>query len=247
MDTFPTLPLEPLPYHLAVIRYLREHEPALWNWFSADRLRAEQNDAVRLDLLKSTYRLDRDVHYALYDAADEVAARFGLRAPVTFYQCQNAVGLNAWLHYLPGEAHVVLTGPVAGTLSPLELRGVLGHELLHFLLLDLWPEYLTASQLLTAMTKDVAAESAHLATARFFDLYVEIYCDRGGYLATGDVGATVSSLVKVQTGTAEVSAESYLRQAEEIFARGLLRAEGVTHPETFIRARAVKLWAEDPE
>jgi hypothetical protein len=55
-------------------------------------------------------------------------------------------------------------------------------------------------------------------------------------------------LVKVQTGVQDVSPDSYLRQADEIFARGPAKTEGLTHPEAFIRARAVKLWAEnDPE
>jgi Zn-dependent protease with chaperone function len=246
MNQTAELPLEPLPYHRELIRYLEENERDLWKWFSADRLRAEHHDAVRLDLLKSTYRIEREAGPALYAAADEVAERFKVSAPVTFYQTQHAGGLNAGLAYVPGEVHLILTGPVMATLTPVELRCVLGHELFHYLLLDCWREYLTASQLLSAMANDVAAEAPHAATHRLFHLYAEIYCDRGAYLATGDLRATVASLVKIETGTTEVSAESYLRQAEEIFARGLFRAEGVTHPETFIRARAAKLWAEDP-
>jgi hypothetical protein len=59
----------------------------------------------------------------------------------------------------------------------------------------------------------------------------------------------VAALVKIETGTADASAESFLRQADELFQRGKdgARAEGVTHPEAFIRARAVRLWAEAPE
>jgi hypothetical protein len=54
-------------------------------------------------------------------------------------------------------------------------------------------------------------------------------------------------LVKVQTGIQDINPDSYLRQADEIFARGPAKTEGLTHPEAFIRARAIKLWADqDP-
>ncbi|BDG03151.1 M48 family metalloprotease [Anaeromyxobacter oryzae] len=247
MTSLPQLPLEPLPYHVDVVRHLEANEAELWEWFSAEKLRAEQGEAVRLELLKSTYRLDPDAHPALHSAARDVAGTLGLAAPLTLYQAQGSAGLNASLAYVPGEVHLVLHGPVTDRLTPLELRAVLGHELLHFLLLDRWREYLVASQILQAMTHDAASEAAHAATARRFGLYTEVYCDRGAHLASGDLAAAVSALVKIETGIAEVSAESYLRQADEIFGKGHPQTEGVTHPETFVRARALRLWAEAPE
>jgi hypothetical protein len=54
-------------------------------------------------------------------------------------------------------------------------------------------------------------------------------------------------LLKIETQLDEVDPESYLRQADEVFQRTVARTEGQTHPEAFIRARAVKLWADaDP-
>jgi hypothetical protein len=49
----------------------------------------------------------------------------------------------------------------------------------------------------------------------------------------------------VQTGVQDINPDSYLRQADEIFARGPAKTEGITHPEAFIRARAIKLWADN--
>jgi hypothetical protein len=51
-------------------------------------------------------------------------------------------------------------------------------------------------------------------------------------------------LVKVSTGVEEVSAASYMRQLEEIFRRESSKTSELTHPEAFIRARAVRLWSD---
>jgi hypothetical protein len=54
-------------------------------------------------------------------------------------------------------------------------------------------------------------------------------------------------LVKVHTGVQDVNAESFLRQAEEILARGPAATKEITHPEAFIRARSIQLWSQsDP-
>jgi hypothetical protein len=64
---------------------------------------------------------------------------------------------------------------------------------------------------------------------------------------TGDVNPVVAGLVKIQTGLAQVSAAGYLKQADEIFAKGNVSTEGLSHPEAFIRARALTLWQEKRE
>jgi hypothetical protein len=76
-------------------------------------------------------------------------------------------------------------------------------------------------------------------------LYNEIVCDRGALLVTGDMRDVISMLVKIETGVQHVNPESYLKQADEIFAQGPAKTEGITHPEAFIRARSIKLWAEN--
>lgn len=247
MASVPELLIEPVRYHQDLVAHLAEHEAELWRWFSAEKARAEQGEAIRLDLLRTTYRLEPEAHPALHAAAREAAAALGLDVPLRLYQAHAAGGLNASLAYLPGEPHLVLHGPIAEALAPAELRAVLGHELAHFLLLERWSDFLVAAQVVNALANDAQAAPAHHATARRFALYTEVYCDRGALRAAGDLAAAVAALVKVETGLAEVSAESFLRQAEELFAKGKSRTEGVTHPESFIRARALALWAGAPE
>jgi hypothetical protein len=238
--------LQPLPYHLAIREYLKREEPEVWEWFARNRLQNEQSDAVRFELLKSTYRIDRQSSISWYEAAEQAAADLSLDVPVTLYQAQEPVGLNASLAFVPGEAHIVLHGPVAATLAELEFRALLAHELGHLLLWQGWDgDFLIVDQLLSALTHDPRAETPHFASARLFALYTEIFCDRASLLVTGGLLPTVSMLIKVSTGLSEVSAESYLRQAEEIFCQGAAKASELTHPEAFIRARALQLWSDD--
>ena len=128
------------------------------------------------------------------------------------------------------------------------MRAVLGHELAHFLLFDHWEgQFLTATELLDGLCNDAAAAPAHLETGRLFRLYSEVFADRGALHASQDTTAAISTLIKMETGLIEVSAESYLRQADEIFSKSKASANQLTHPESYIRARALKLWADQGE
>src|SRR5882757_1520663 len=121
--------LQPTPYHRALVDYLRSQEPDLWRWFASAQAKQEYTEALRMALLKTTYRLDAQGHPELAQAVEEVKARLGLDFPVTLYQAQQTNELNAALYFIPGEGHVVLSGPLLATLNPVELRSVLGHEL----------------------------------------------------------------------------------------------------------------------
>jgi hypothetical protein len=237
--------LEPLPYHRALCDYFRRHERELWDWFASAKAQADYTEHLRMELLKGTYRLDAESHSDLYRLLDEVKERLGLEIPVTVYQAQQSNQLNACLYYIPGEGHIVLSGSVLSLLNPAELKSVLGHELAHY---HLWQhhdgELLIADRLLQAIAHDPQAGESHVQSARWFQLYTEIYCDRGSLLATNDLHSVVSSLVKIHTGLAQVSGASYLKQADEIFAKASVKTDQLSHPESFIRARALGLWAD---
>jgi hypothetical protein len=108
-------------------------------------------------------------------------------------------------------------------------------------------EFHIADRLLQAVAIDPRARSSHQQSARWFRLYTEIFADRGSFRVTGNIFPVVASLVKMQTGLAQVSAAGYLRQADEIFAATDVKTEGVSHPEDFIRVRALALWADRGE
>ena len=236
--------LVPPPYLRDLVAYLKTEEEELWNWFASGERRKEEIEATRLELLKSAYRLEKEANEELYRQAERVAAALALDAPITLYQSQQQVGLNASLVHLPGEIHLVLHGPLRERLTEIELEAVLGHEILHYGLLESWDgEYETARSLLLAMSQDREAGFAHIESLRLSQLHTEIYCDRGAFVATGDLLATISALLKTETDITDVNAESYLRQAEEIFEHVSTPTEQSSHPETFVRARALDVWS----
>jgi len=241
----PDQPLRPLPYHSELRDYLKQHERDLWHWFASVKAKADYTEHLRLELLKSTYRLDTESHPDLYRATEEAKNRLELDIPVTIYQAQQSTQPNAALFYIPGEGHLVFSGPALSLLNGDEMKSVIGHELAHY---HLWQcdggEFHIADRLLQAVANDPRAASSHEQSARWFQLYTEIFADRGSLRVTGDIHPLVAGLVKMQTGLAQVSATSYLKQAEEIFANSKVKTEGVSHPEDFIRVRALALWAE---
>ncbi|MGH9858008.1 MAG: M48 family metalloprotease, partial [Acidobacteriota bacterium] len=228
--------LEPLLYHKALRDYLKSQEPDAWNWFSSAEALSNYAESLRLDILKHTYRLDRNSHPELYEIADQVRTTMDLDVALTIYQSQSSSHLNAALFYLKGDAHIILEGQILSLLEASELKALLAHELSHYLL---WQaddgEFLIADRIIQAMASDPRTQPPHVQSARRLSLYTEIYADRGSLIVTNDKDAAISTLVKIQTGLSKVSASSYIQQANEIFSQTQVRTNELTHPEAFIR------------
>jgi len=236
--------LRAMPYHEEIVALLRAGEPEAWAWAGSAAARSDRADEVRAFLLQHTYRLDADAHPKLHACCEAAAGRLGVTAPVTLYQGSDPHA-NASLLYLPGEAHIVFNGSLLERLAGAELEAVCGHELAHYLLYERdGGAWFTASRLLAMAQDDSRSDASLLETARLFSLYTEAFADRGGAVACGALEPAVRALVKSQTGLAEVSAASYLRQADEICASLAERSGAASHPEVFVRARALRLWCE---
>lgn len=237
--------LTPLRYHRRVLDYLRGQEPEVWRWASERITGDEQREALRAALLRDTYRIGRAAHADLHASLDTAMARLGIAAPATLYQSPGQE-MNAALHYVPGEVHIVVQGPLFERLEPDELLAVLGHELAHYLL---WSQdegsLLVADRILHDAVASGQATPSQRETWRRLALHTELFADRGGAVAAGGVAPAVAALVKIQTGIKSVDAAAYLRQAAEIESRDGGASAACSHPETFLRARALALWWED--
>jgi len=241
--------LEPLAQHRALVDWLKNHERAVWDWYADAERRTQDAEAVRLSLLRDTYRMDAEGHPELFAEIAAAKVSLGLEAVQVFaYQAQGDSRLNAAVCYLPGEAHLIFSGPILTLLSPEELRAVIGHELAHYLLWQMeGGEFYLADRILHHAADHPNAEPSHTQSVRLWALATELFADRGALLATGTIETTVATLVKIATGLSQVSGKSYLAQADEIFSKSKPRTEQLTHPETFMRARALRLWADKDE
>jgi len=232
-----------LPYHQKTTQYFKG-QPALWQYFASKTHKTEQLREFKTDLLKSSYKFSPDTDVDLYNKIEFAKDKLNLQVPVTLYQTQNAEDVNASIVYIDNEAHIVFSGKIIQLLSDDELLAIVSHELSHVLLYtQLESQVEVADRIVTAIANNQGCTPAHYETARLFRLYTEIFCDRGAYVVTGSYAPIVSSLVKISTGLQTVNADSYIKQAEEIFAAdNNTRTSGISHPENFIRARAIWLW-----
>lgn len=235
-------PLEPLSYHASVVEYLKRHEPDVWAWASSQRARDEHLQKTRDSLLRDTYRLEAGAHAGIHAELQQAMQRLGIHAPATLYQAGSA-RMNAALVFMPDEVHIVLEGPILERLSSTERLALFGHELAHHLL---WSRddgnLLVADRILNDALGSPQASTSHHETFRRYALHTELFADRGAAVATGALEPVVNLLIKTQTGITDPDPLAYLRQAAEVDARDTGASHGDTHPETFIRARALDLW-----
>jgi hypothetical protein len=251
--------LSPLPYHLKVRDHFKQ-EPGIWDFFTASRTREEQLAIFKTELLKNTYKFQPESDPLIYRSIAIAKEKLGLGdLPVTAYQAQytHDTELNASIVYLHQEAQLVFSGSLIQMLDERELLAVIAHELSHVKLYTLLEgELEVTDRIITAIANQYNQEavngaltgSSYHETARLFQLYTEIYCDRGAYLVLEDMTPVINVLLKIATGLSAVNAESYIRQAEEIFSQFPgTRSSTPTHPENFIRTRALRLWHEQKE
>lgn len=241
--------LQSLPYHQKVKEHFKS-QPKTWDYFIIEKNKEGQLEQFKKDLLKNTYKFDPAVDNFIYDKLTIAKEKLELQnLPVTVYQAQYTDELNATIVYLNGEAHIVFSGPITKLLDEEELLAVLSHELTHIKLYSMLDGDLeVADRIITAIANNHNSEASYYETARLFRLYTEIFCDRGAYKVTGNIAPVITSLVKASTGLDKVNAESYVKQADEIFsAENDLKTAGLSHPENFIRAKAIELWHQKQE
>ncbi|HUF99702.1 MAG TPA: hypothetical protein VMM60_16360 [Ilumatobacter sp.] len=240
-------------YHAALRSLLEPNHPELWRWF-AESLQPSADDVAHaaLGILKTSYRLDGDVHAALAGLATVLAGRIGLDCDVVLYQALvdrpvSAGARNAQVVVLGDTAHLVFAGDMLALLDVAEQEAVLAHELAH-----VWLQRTDggAMRVLDQLVHRIDAESDESVlaeTARRLRLHTEVFADRVAVEAITLDGMTeadaettlVRALVKVHTGLQNVDAAAYLRQARQILESNVTVSEGWTHPELHVRIACI--------
>ena len=241
--------LAALPYHVRVRDHFKQ-QTKTWNFFAAGKTKDEQLQQFKTELLKNTYKFDETADRFIYDKVNIIKEKLDLQElPVTVYQAQFTDELNASIVFINNEAHIVFSGRITQLMDDEELLAILAHELTHIKLYSLLTGDLEiADRIITAIANNYNSDAAYYETARLFKLYTEIFCDRGAYLVTGKTAPVITSLVKAATGLDKVNADSYIKQANEVFATdNATKAASLSHPENFIRARAIQLWHDKQE
>jgi hypothetical protein len=238
---------EPLPYHVKIRDYFKG-QSGTWSFFAAAPKREEQLTAFKTELLKNTYQFTAGSDPLLYEKIHTAREKLGLTGlAVTAYQAiTHEPELNASSVCMAGEAHIVFSGGLLQILDERELLALIAHELAHVQFNSLLDgELEIADRIIMAIANSPDSEAAQYETARLFRLYTEIFCDRSAYGVLGDPTPVITMLLKMATGLAVVHADSYIRQAEAIFAGGpTIQSASLTHPENFIRTRALQLWSQ---
>lgn len=248
-------------YHRSVANLLSRRDPQLWAHFADGEMVRSTAEATRFELLKRTERLDRAKFSALYAAADEIAEAMALKAPVALYRATGggAQTRNAALYFEPDAAHVLFEGDVLAALDDAEMRFLLGHELSHH---KLWTmesgRYWTSCRMLRWAASQPGAAAAYAESARLERLYTELFADRYGLWAVGDLEPALSAHVKISAGDEDVSAAAYLAHSEDALSEAMKRAAAAAKRDTVeesdrasvdegaLRAALLSAWAHEP-
>ncbi|AGC76812.1 peptidase M48-like protein [Nonlabens dokdonensis] len=235
--------LEPLAYHKKLRDHLKSRKKT-WQWFKDEKVKTQQVESFKKDLLKNTYRLDQDSHSSLYNIAKEICNVLNIDAQVIFYQENNSIQLNASISILEKEAHIVFSGNILQLLDDRQLKALVAHELSHYLFFKIEDgDFEVTQRIVLALANDSRSEDSIIETARIFQLYLELFCDAGAFKACREHYSVIQMLIKLNTGLTEVNAQSYLDQAKEIISQEEESTNQTTHPESYIRSIALDLKA----
>ncbi len=241
--------LPPLNYHRDICAHLQTHEKGLWDWFASDKFTEKHIEYQKLELLKSTFRLTSESNARLYELVKQACDALDIHCPITLYQGQAANdGLNAELVFFSDDIAIVLRGDIVAKLTEEELLAVFSHEVSHHKLYTIDNgQYFTAMRVLNWCSSQPDCSIPFYETSRRYQLFTEVYADLGALKVTGHWQATISSLIKVTTGLSEVTVDDYLVQTDEVLAQLEVGSKGISHPETYIRAKVLHTVEKETE
>jgi hypothetical protein len=203
--------------------------------------------------LAHSTRLEAGQAPALFAALSDVCALLAFDEPIEIYQ--DAGSVNASMCAAEQGPLLTLEGPVLELLGPLELRGLLCHELAHYICHS-GPRSPFRDEAMVALAWRAAApttpeEDRLLRLGCSLSVAQEITADRFELLATRDLGTYLTAALKLGTELSDAvlrhDPEVLLRQAREALSASVGAVDQSTsHPERHVRVRAAELfWESD--
>jgi len=235
----------PFEFQTKLKNHFKQKEKT-WKWFSDKNNSETAIENFKTELLKNTYRIDVESEPELYEIVNVAKEKLGIVLPITLYQSQFVDYYNATIVLFENEAHMVISGNLIKLLNDEEKLALFAHELTHvyFYLIEN-SDYEICNRIINSIANDIDSSNIYKETARLNQLFVELYCDLGSLYVCNNLQVVISTLVKIHTGLEKVSAESYLKQANEILEKNKQGSEGVTHPEIYLRARVLQMYDND--
>jgi len=232
---------QPFSYHKEVRNYFKEQQKT-WNWFQNSSVQEKQIKEIKEDILKNTYRLTKPDHDHIFALVEEAKKKLSIENEIFLYQELQQPIPNASVCILEQEVHIVFSGDILNRLSKKELLAVIAHELGHVLFFQIEDrDFENTNRIIHSIANDRSSSQTMIETARLFRLHTELYCDKVALEVVGDVKTVIESLVKASSSLVEVDGKEYLKQANEILSQDKDGSTNLTHPETYIRAKALDI------
>jgi Zn-dependent protease with chaperone function len=203
--------------------------------------------AAKDDLLEGATRATDQEVPQLYRAQQAAAVALGLASPPV-YALPAGSSIRAQALGTDDDCTVLVGSEVMDSLSERELVALVGHELGHVqnnhVLYGTALYYLQHSSVLFVRWIVQPA----VMTLQAWSRRAEITCDRAALIATRDLDATLSAMVKVALGpakAAEIDVAEYLRKLTET-ERGVGKYAEIFHSHPYLpkRAQALELFAD---
>ena len=115
--------LPPLRYHQQILDYFKMAEKEALEWYQSSDSQSSYSDSIRLELLKSSYRLNEQDHPAYYAMSREILEQLELEVEPTLFQA-DAEHDNAALFFTPDAVNIVFYGGILKRMDEEEVKAI---------------------------------------------------------------------------------------------------------------------------